>query len=123
MLIHNPRGADRPDASEYARLRTNLMRHRNGIALAILSLGLTLIAVMLLTGPREAEAAALATSCDIKVARKLADGGEPAWSPDGQQLAYHRWDDDGVYQLRIMGADGSNDRCLSCAAAPGSPSG
>src|SRR5829696_1644592 len=97
------------------------MRHRNAVALGILSLGLTLVAVMLLTGLREAEAAALATSCDIKASRKLADGGEPAWSPDGQSLAYHRWDAAGVYQLRIMSADGSNDRCLSCVAAPGSP--
>jgi hypothetical protein len=43
-------------------------------------------------------------------ARQLTDDGRsrlPAWSPDGTQLAYQRWVDDGLTDVYVMGMDDS----------------
>lgn len=36
-------------------------------------------------------------------------------------MVFDQTDADGVYQLHTINPDGSNDRCLSCAAKPGAP--
>lgn len=42
---------------------------------------------------------------------------EPRYSPDGTQVAYHRWDEaKGVMRLYVMDADGSNPRELAADA-------
>jgi WD40 repeat protein len=41
---------------------------------------------------------------------------EPAWSPDGKQIAYTKWLGGGVLEIWIMNADGSNQHSLATRA-------
>jgi TolB protein len=48
--------------------------------------------------------------------RRLTDGGDPAWSPDGQQIAFSASPEgnaEGMPQIHVMNADGSNRRRLT----------
>ena len=46
--------------------------------------------------------------------RHFAHGARVAWSPDGTHIAFDRRGDDDLYDLWVMNADGSEQRCLSC---------
>ncbi|MFQ6000936.1 MAG: DPP IV N-terminal domain-containing protein [Anaerolineae bacterium] len=52
-----------------------------------------------------------------KVQRRLTEGPEkeslPVWSPDGNQIAYLRRESSGQLELRVVKADGSQDKSLS----------
>src|SRR5262245_26505653 len=44
---------------------------------------------------------------------RLTQGAKPAWSADGQRLAFHRWSPPiGPPEIRVINADGSNERVL-----------
>jgi hypothetical protein len=60
-------------------------------------------------------------ACTITNATFLGSGGAPDWSPDNSTLVYHKWDENGVYQLHTSKPDGTDSTCLSCQAAQGAP--
>ena len=41
------------------------------------------------------------------------DPGQPVWSPDGSQIAFHGWIDDRGYEIWVMDADGTGLRNLT----------
>ena len=46
-------------------------------------------------------------NADGSGARKLADGRHPDWSPDGERLAFERYDYSGDAGLYVIGVDGA----------------
>jgi Tol biopolymer transport system component len=46
--------------------------------------------------------------------RRLSDGVHPQWSPDGGQIVFMRDQADGTH-IFVMKADGTDQRCLTCA--------
>jgi Tol biopolymer transport system component len=50
--------------------------------------------------------------------RRLAQGGQPLWSPDGKQIAFIRWPR-GAADLYVMNADGSGQRRLTSTPSYG----
>ena len=53
---------------------------------------------------------------------RLTRGAMPAWSPDGQRIAFHSWSGgaagSGRVEIRVINADGSNERVLGPGANP-----
>jgi len=49
---------------------------------------------------------------------RLADGGGPAWSPDGTRIAFERASDNAGFTLWMMNADGSGPRSLGSGLNP-----
>jgi TolB protein len=55
---------------------------------------------------------------DAGAPRRLADGTDPGWSPDGRLIAFKVHDASDRYWLHVMDADGSNDRVLEEGTIP-----
>jgi Tol biopolymer transport system component len=49
-----------------------------------------------------------------RVTLLAARGGRVSWSPDGASFAIDRRGDDGFFDIWIMDADGTSERCLTC---------
>src|SRR5262249_26305611 len=59
-------------------------------------------------------------SCQVKSIKRLGDARAEDWSPTNGLLLTNPKDGD-TYQVHVRQLDGSNDRCLTCLAHPGSP--
>ena len=57
---------------------------------------------------------ATAESRRVKSLERITDGIFPAWSPDGNEIAFTRQEND-TFEVYAMRTDGSGQRCLTCA--------
>lgn len=64
---------------------------------------------------------AVRDACTVVSSKLIAPGGDQDWSRTNGLIAFDQTDHSGVYQLHTIKPDGTDDRCLSCTAAPGAP--
>jgi Tol biopolymer transport system component len=56
---------------------------------------------------------AIAESHRVKSLERLTDGIFPVWSPDGNEIAFTRQEND-TFEVYVMRPDGGGERCLTC---------
>jgi Tol biopolymer transport system component len=61
-------------------------------------------------------------TADGSMVKRLARGEQPAWSPDGQRIAFHWWSGgtfgNGTAEVHVIGVDGSGDRVIAQGISP-----